>query len=86
VGTRIHGSLDERLGLCEELRGAASRDVILGVDIGVALQEGLDTALDEMERATRSGVLAIDEYPLVKRGADFGIHADDLGTQSPRIE
>ncbi len=77
--------LDGVLRFVQQLRRTAARDVVLGVGIGVGLQQAMQVAFDEVQRAAGSGVVAIDHGPLAERGFDGGVHADHLLAQPGQV-
>ena len=86
AGAGIDGSLDEPLGLLQQAGGAAPGDVVLGVGVGVGLQQALQVALDEQQRPSGGRVVAIDHQALAERRRDGGIGADDLAAELGGVE
>jgi hypothetical protein len=83
---RVDRALDGGLGLVQQPRHAAAGDVVLGVGVGVGLQQALQVALDEAQRAPRGGVVAVDHRPAAEGGLDRRVHADDLVAQRGEID
>ena len=86
VRPRVHGLLDERLGLVEQLRRAAARRVVLSVAVGVEASEVSEVILHEAEAAAGSGEVGVDEGSLAEGRREQRVHAERLLAEGGEIE